>query len=76
MLADTSPEFEKMWQEKWLAKTPQQRVRFAFSMFSSARAIILASMPENLSEAEQKRYIYERTYGEPLPENFLPMERL
>ncbi len=25
---------------------------------------------ENLSEAEQKRYIYERTYGESLPEDF------
>jgi hypothetical protein len=67
---DTTPEFEKMWHKKWLQKTPQDRVRFAFSMFSDARHIILASMPKNLSAADQKRYIYERTYGEILPEDF------
>lgn len=70
MLHDTSLEFEKMWHERWLKKTPQERAGFALSMFSSARQIILASMPKNLSEAEQKRFIYERTYGEPLPEDF------
>lgn len=70
MLHDTEPEFEKMWHARWLQKTPQERVKFAFSMFSSARQIILAKMPKNLSKAEQKRYIYERTYGEPLPADF------
>ncbi|MCA1638321.1 MAG: hypothetical protein LC768_08310 [Acidobacteria bacterium] len=70
MLHDTSPEFEKMWHERWLRKTPQERAKFAFSMFSAARKIIIASMPENLSEIEQKRFIYERTYGEPLPADF------
>lgn len=73
MLPDTSPEFERMWHEKWLRRTPQERVRFAFSMFSDARRIILARMPKNLSAADQKRYIYERTYGEPLPDDF-PLE--
>ena len=70
MLHDTEPEFEKMWHAKWLRKTPQERAGFAFAMFSSTRKIIVAAMPKNLSEAEQKRYIYERTYGEPLPEDF------
>ncbi len=70
MLHDTDPEFEKMWHARWLQKTPQERAKFAFSMFSSARKIILATMPKNLSEAEQKRYIYERTYGEALPADF------
>ena len=70
MLHDTTPEFEKMWHARWLEKTPQERVRFAFSMYSDTRRIILASMPKNLSEADQKRYIYERLYGEPLPADF------
>lgn len=70
MLHDTSPEFEKMWHARWLQKTPQERAGFAFTMFSSARRIILATMPENLTDAEQQRYIYERTYGEPLPADF------
>ena len=70
MLHDTTPEFEQMWHKKWLRKTPQERVRFAFSMFSDTRRIILAAMPKDLSAADQKRYIYERTYGEPLPDDF------
>lgn len=70
MLHDTEPEFEKMWHARWLRKTPQERANFAFAMFSSTRKIIVAAMPKNLSEAEQKRYIYERTYGEPLPDDF------
>ncbi len=38
-------------------------------MFSDARRIVLASMPKDLS-ADQKHYIYERTYDEKLPEVF------
>ena len=70
MLQDTSPEFEKMWHKKWLQKTPQERVQFAFSMFSDTRRIILASMPADLSATDQKRFIYKRTYGESLPYDF------
>ncbi len=39
-------------------------------MFVSARKVILNTMPAGLSAQDQKRYIYERTYGEPLPEDF------
>ncbi len=70
MLQDTSPEFEKMWHKKWLQKSPQERVQFAFSMFSDTRRIILASMPADLSATDQKRFIYKRTYGESLPDDF------
>jgi hypothetical protein len=33
-------------------------------MFETARAFVPASLPENISEAEQKRMLYERFYGE------------
>jgi hypothetical protein len=36
-------------------------------MFESARAIVLASLPRNISETERKRMLYERIYGEALP---------
>ena len=75
MLHDTPPEFEKMWHKRWLQKTPQERAKFGFSLFSSARKVILASMPPGLSEQDQKRYIYERTYGEPLPEDFFDRKK-
>lgn len=40
-------------------------------MFESARAIVLASLPENISEPDRKRILYERFYGEPLPNDSL-----
>ena len=36
-------------------------------MFESARAIVLASLPKDISEPERKRMLYERFYGEHLP---------
>lgn len=36
-------------------------------MFESARAIVLASLPRDISEPERKRMLYERFYGERLP---------
>lgn len=69
---DTTAEIEKIMNEIWSKCSPQERTGIASAMFLSARKIILASMPKNLSEAGQKRYIYERTYGEPLPEDFFP----
>jgi hypothetical protein len=34
-------------------------------MFESVRAIVLASLPGNISETERKRMLYERFYGLP-----------
>jgi hypothetical protein len=67
---DTTPEITKLLNEKWKRRTPQERTKTASLVFVSARKIILATMPENLSEAERQRYIYERTYGESLPADF------
>ena len=36
-------------------------------MFESARAMVLASFPGNISETERKRRLYERFYGGRLP---------
>ncbi len=67
---DTTIEVEEILDKAWKLRSPQERAKIASAMFVSARKIILASMPKNLSEIEQKRYIYERTYNEPLPVNF------
>lgn len=67
---DTSPEIEALQQQLWMGRTPQERAKFAASMFRNARAIILASLPEGLSEEEIKRRLYFRTYGEHLPDDF------
>lgn len=67
---DTTAEVEEILEESWKRRSPQERAKIASAMFVSARKVILASMPKNLSGEEQKRYIYERTYGEPLPADF------
>ncbi len=67
---DTTVEIEKILDDIWKKRSAQERTKTASAMFISARKTVLASMPKNLSEAEQKRYIYERTYGEPLPDDF------
>ena len=35
-------------------------------MFESARAIVLASLPRDISNSDRKRMLYERFYAEPL----------
>ena len=70
MLYDTTPEIEEMQQKLWMRRTPQERAEFAASMFDSARRVIIASLPENLSKREFKQQLYFRTYGEHLPADF------
>jgi hypothetical protein len=74
MLMDTTREIEELQNELWMKRTPQERARFASSMFADCRKIIIASLPKNLSEKELKRQIYWRTYGEHLPEDFFKDE--
>ena len=70
MLTDTTREMEELQNELWMKRTMQERAKFMFGMFATARRIIIESLPEDLSEREFKEQIYFRTYGEPLPEDF------
>lgn len=76
MLKDTTKEIAEMQNALWLKKTPQERAKAVFGMFATARKIIIASLPQNLSEKEFKKQLYERTYGETLPEDFFVMNKL
>lgn len=71
---DTTREIEEMQNELWMKRTPQERARFASSMFAACRETIIASLPKNLSEREFKEQLYFRTYGEHLPEDFFKDE--
>ena len=70
MLMDTTREMEELQNELWMKRTIQERAKFMFGMFATARRIIIESLPKNLSEREFKEQIYFRTYGESLPEDF------
>jgi hypothetical protein len=49
-----------------MARSGPERMRMASSMFDSARRLILASLPQNLTPAEQRLRLRERLYGDEL----------
>ncbi len=71
---DTSPAMEKLQIEMMLKLGAKKRIELAGEMFMAARQLILASLPENLSERETKKLYYQQMYGEPLPEDFFKEE--
>ena len=74
MLKDTTREIEEMQNELWMKRTTQERARFMFGMFASARRAVIASLPKDLPEKEFKKQLYYRTYGEHLPDDFFKDE--
>ena len=72
---DTSPEIERMVRERYAAMQPIERFLIGVSMFESARAIVLASLPAGLPPAELRSRLCERLYPELAAEAY-PMERL
>ena len=69
-MTDTTPEIEKKIHEMMMARSGAERLIMGSSMFDSARRIVLASLPRDLSDEELKRRLFERIYGQPL-ESFL-----
>ncbi len=69
-MEDTTSEIKAVYRQILLSLTEEERFLMCAEMFDSARAIAFAAMPQDLSAADQKRYIYKRTYGEPLPDDF------
>ncbi len=74
MLNDTTKEIEELQNKLWMKKTTVERAEFMFGMFATARRAVIASLPKGLSEREFKKQLYERTYGESLPEDFFRNE--
>jgi len=67
---DTSLDIEEKFHEMMMARSGAERVVMGASMFDAARAIVLASLPQDLPADELRRRLFERIYGEPL-EHFL-----
>jgi len=66
-MTDTSPEIEHLVRKRLMAFSGAERIRMGADMFSAARRMILASLPEDLDDAERKLRLFERVYGEPFP---------
>jgi hypothetical protein len=61
---DTSPEIARMVRSRYAAMQPVDRFMIGVSMFESARAIVLASLPADLPPADLRRKLCERLYPE------------
>jgi len=66
-MTDTAPEIAEMVRARLMALSGAERFRMGVQMFDAARRMVQASLPAGLSEAEHKRLLFERLYGEPLP---------
>ena len=67
-MSDTSPEFEAMVNERYKRMSSDERVRIAASMYDTARAIVLSSLPPGLSRRERRLAFARRFYEGELPE--------
>lgn len=66
-LTDTAPEIAEMVRTRLMARTAEERFIMGVAMFEAARAMILASLPGDLSSRARRELLFERTYGQPLP---------
>jgi hypothetical protein len=71
-MTDTSPEFERRYREMLMARSPEERMAMAARMFDTARAMVLASFPPDLSHEERRRRLFERLYGHEIPPDQIP----
>ena len=65
-MSDTPPEIERMVRDEIMARSDEERFIMGAQMFDSAREMLKASLPKDLSETEQRRLLFKRIYGKEL----------
>jgi hypothetical protein len=65
-MSDTPPEIERMVRDEIMARSGEERFIMGAQMFESAREMLKASLPKDLSETEQRRLLFKRIYGKEL----------
>lgn len=61
---DTDPQIAELVRQRLMERSGAERVMMASSMFETAKAMILASLPAGLTEIEIKGLLVERIYGD------------
>ena len=62
-MTDTPPEIERLVRDKIMARSGEERFIIGAQMFDSAREMVKASLPRELSQTEQRRLLFKRIYG-------------
>jgi hypothetical protein len=65
-MSDTPPEIERMVRDEIMGRSGEERFIMGAQMFDSAREMLKASLPKDLSETEQRRLLFKRIYGKEL----------
>jgi len=66
-MTDTPPEVAEMVRQELMARSGAERFVMGARSFEAARAVVLASLPDDLSLEEFKRQLFQRLYGQPAP---------
>ncbi len=66
-MTDTSPEIAEMVRARLMELSGAERFLMGVRMFDAARRMVIASLPDDLTETERKRQLFQRIYGESLP---------
>ena len=69
---DTTPDVKRYIRERYARMTMAERAVIGARLFESARTLVLASFPPDLSEAERRRRLCERYYGRELADRAFP----
>lgn len=64
---DTAPEINEMIFRKMMQRSEGERLVMGMDMQATARALIWASIPKELSEKERREAFYQRFFGEACP---------
>jgi hypothetical protein len=67
-LNDTPPEVDELYRRMLLRRSPEERLRMACRMFSSARVLARAGMPA-ASGAQMRRQMFLRLYAADMPDD-------
>ena len=60
---DTDPQIAELVRQRLLERSGAERVLMGSRMFDVAKAMVLSSLPEGLTEIEVKARLCERLYG-------------
>lgn len=65
---DTPAEVDRKLFEMIMSRSGEERFMSGIRSFDAARAIVISSLPENLTQDEFNRRLFERIYGAPIEE--------
>ena len=65
---DTSEEMARQVRRRLMERSGAERFLMGVAMFDAARRMVLASLPKGISASDRRRLLYNRIYGEELPD--------